>query len=415
MQDRNWGIVIVYAIIMCMSMSLPIFGGSVVNTAMAQAYGWDSTSLGLLVVCNMAAGALLLPLGAKVTAKLGVKTSMTIGFVAMGLGALALATIVTEPWQAVIAYSIAMGVTSAMSGIVPCQTGVSMWFPTRRTLAFSVLYAVTGIATFGLIGLIAASIAKTGAWQSGWYVFCAAAVTGILLAVFFVRTPADVTVADGPPGPGDIAAPIGAVTVYPDKSFGQAVRSPLFIVVALAMIINTAGSIFIAAHAQVYLLGLGYSAPEAASAMSVMQIGMVLGNLGLGFLAPRIQLNRAMAAALAVFAVAFLILANVSGTIALLGFAVFAGIGFGAGQVGSMALIGHYWSAKIFPMLTATGLMIQTLGSAMAPLLAGSFYDRYGSYLPPIYTMVAINLVVAVAIMIVGRTPRQISPKAEAA
>lgn len=406
MQDRNWGMVVVYAIVMCISMSLPIFGGSVVNTAMARAYGWDSTSLGLLVVCNMAAGALLLPVGAKATEKFGVRASMTIGFVAMGLGALALATIVTKPWQAVIAYSLAMATTSAFSGIVPCQTGVAMWFPTRRTLAFSVLYAVTGIATFGLIELITASIAQTGAWQSGWYVFGAAAVLGIVLATLFVRSPADATAAKGPPGPGEIGTPIDGITVYPDKDFGQAARSPLFIIIVLGMIINTASSIFLAAHAQVYLLGLGYSAPEAASSMSVMQIGMVLGNISLGFLAPRIELYRAMAAALAAFAVAFLILANASGITALLVFAVSAGIGFGAGQVGSMALIGHYWSAKIFPMLTATGLMLQTIGSATAPLLAGTYYDRYGSYLPPIYTMMAINLLVAVAILIAGRTPR---------
>jgi MFS family permease len=407
MQDRNWGIVVVYAIIMCISMSLPIFGGSVVNTAMARAYGWDATSLGLLVVCNMAAGALLLPVGAKVTEKFGVMASMTIGFVVMGLGALALATIVSKPWQAVIAYSLAMGTTSALSGIVPCQTGVAMWFPTRRTLAFSVLYAVTGIATFGVIGLIAASIAQTGAWQSGWYVFGVAAVLGIILAAFFVRSPADAVARRGPPGPGEMGAPSGGTTIYPDKSFGQAARSPLFIVIVLSMIINTASSIFVAAHAQVYLIELGYSAPEAGSSMSVMQIGMVLGNIGLGFLAPRIELYRAMAAALAAFAVAFLILANASGAIALLAFAIWAGIGFGAGQVGSMALIGHYWSPRIFPMLTATGLMLQTLGSATAPLLAGSYYDRYGSYLPPIYTMMAINLLVAVAILIAGRSPRR--------
>jgi MFS family permease len=338
---------------------------------------------------------------------------MTIGFVAMGLGALTLATIVSKPWQAVIAYSLAMGTTSAFSGIVPCQTGVAMWFPTRRTLAFSVLYAVTGIATFGLIGLITASIAQTGAWQSGWYVFGAAAVSGIVLATFFVRGPADAAAPQAPPGPGEMGAPIGGITVYPDKSFGQAVRSPLFIIIVLGMIINTASSIFLAAHAQVYLLGRGYSALEAASSMSVMQIGMVLGNIGLGFLAPRIELYRAMGAALAAFAAAFLILANASGPTALLGFAIFAGIGFGAGQVGSMALIGHYWSPKIFPMLTATGLMLQTIGSAIAPLLAGSYYDRYGSYLTPIYTMMTINLLVAAAILIAGRSPRQTAAAAE--
>jgi MFS family permease len=409
MRDRNWPIVFVYSIIMCIAMALPIFGGSVVNTAMARELGWDSTALGLLVVSNMVSTALLLPFAAKASQKFGVRASMIFGFVAMGAGATALSSIVSGSEQAILAYGVAMAITSAFSGVVPCQTGVALWFPTRRTLAFSLLYAITGVATFGFISLISNGIAQTGDWRTGWHIFVVAAAVGLLLAFLFVRDPKQTAGSEGEsPRPAEMGPqPDGTAAVYPGKSFAQAVRMPLFAVIGLSMIIITAGSIFLAAHAQVFLLARGYSVTEAASSMSVMQIGMVIGNLGLGFLAPRIQLRRAMALALVAYALAFALLANVAGTGWLLAFAIAAGIGYGAGQVGSMALMGHYWDQKVFPMLTAAGLMMQTVGSAIVPVLAGGYYDKYGSYLPPIYTMMAVNLLIAVAILIAGREPRR--------
>jgi MFS family permease len=136
--------------------------------------------------------------------------------------------------------------------------------------------------------------------------------------------------------------------------------------------------------------------------MSVMQIGLVGGNLGFGFVAPRITLRRAVALGLCIFALAFIILANVSGQVSLFAFAIAAGIGFGAGQVGAMAVISHYWDHDVFPMLAAIALLIQAAGSAVAPIAAGVYYDTHGSYLPPIYAMGLLNLVAAISFYFAG-------------
>ncbi|MBR0840434.1 MFS transporter [Bradyrhizobium liaoningense] len=405
MKDRNWGIVVVYAVLMCISMALPIFGGSVVNTAMARAFGWDSTSLGLLVAANMATMAFLLPFAAKTTQALGVRVSMIIGFGAMGVGAMALSLFVTRPEQAIVAYGVAMGITSAFSGVVPCQIGVVAWFPNRKTLALSVLYALVGTLAFALIALISGGIARTGDWRFGWYVFEAAAALAVLLLLAFVRNPnGDASRAGGLP-PGELEPKPEGFAAYPGMSFRQAAAMPLFWTIVLSMIVITSGSVFLAAHAQVFLLDRGYAPPLAASSMSVMQIGMVVGNLGLGFLAPRIELRRAMALALVACAIAFALLSHVSGAAPLIAFAVAAGVGYGAGQVGSMALVAHYWGQKVFPMLTATALILQTVVSAFIPIVAGAYYDTHGSYLPPIYAMMGANLLIACAILIAGREP----------
>lgn len=403
MLDRNWKMLAVYSVIMCISMTLPIFGGSIVNTAMSRSLGWDATSLGLLVVSNMVAASVLLPLAAKLIGKFGVRSSMIVGFLSMAAGALALSTLVTRPTEAIFAYGIAMGITSAFSGVVQCQTGVAAWFPTRRTLAFSILYAGTGLVSFGLLSLVSYAISASGSWQSGWHVFLGAAATGIFMVLFLVREPAGTAETRGAAEEEGFGPPPGGVAVYPDRMVAQVFRMPLFWIIVFSMIAITAGSIFLAAHAQVYLLTRGYSPERAALSMSLLQIGMIFGNLGLGFIATRFELRRAMALALLSFAASFVLLANIGGMPLLVIFGILAGIGYGAGQVGSMALIGHYWDHKVFPMLTASALIAQTIGSAAAPVLAGSYYDKYGTYLPPIYTMVGLYLLVAVAIIFAGR------------
>ncbi|EGY02657.1 Permeases of the major facilitator superfamily [Nitrospirillum viridazoti Y2] len=407
MRDRNWGILIVYGVLMSTAMSLPIFGGSVVNTAMAKGLHWSSADLGMLIVVNMVVTAVLMPVAAKMTESIGIKKTMIFGFAVMIAASLGLLNLVATPTGGLIAFGMMMGVTTAFSGVIPCQTSVAAWFPNRRTLALSLLYAVVGLLAFALIALISRGIEQTGDWHFGWWVFLAAGALDIILTAVFVRDPPRRHEVDKPMFPGELELDDGSSVVYPGKTFKQALSMPLFWIITLVMVATTAGSIFLAAHAQVHLQSKGFSPFQSASSMSVMQIGLVGGNLGFGFLAPRISLRRAVALGLCIFALSFVILANASSQESLFAFAIAAGIGFGAGQVGAMAVISHYWDHDIFPMLTAIALLIQTAGSAVIPIAAGVYYDTHGSYLLPIYVMGLLNLVVAFSFYFAGYERRQ--------
>lgn len=402
MRDRNWGILLVYGVLMCTSMSLPIFGGGVVNTAMAKSLNWSSTDLGMLIVVNMITTAVLMPLAAKATEGIGVTKAMIFGFTVMIIASLSLLYLVETPVGAVLPFGVMLGITSAFSGVVPCQTSVAAWYPNHRTLALSLLYAIVGLLAFGFIALISRGVEVTGDWRFGWKVFLGAGVLGVILSALFVRNPPRKGENEKPMFPGELDSGDDGAVVYPGKTIKQALAMPLFWIVVLVMVVSTAGSISLAAHAQVYLQLKGYSVSESAFSMSLMQIGMVVGNLGFGFLAPRITLRRAVALGLCIFAVGFAILANVNGPASIIGFAVAAGIGFGAGQVGAMAVISHYWDHKVFPMLTAIALLVQTAIGSIGPIAAGVYYDTHGTYLPPIYTMGLLNLLVAIAFYLAG-------------
>lgn len=409
MRDRNWGILLVYGVLMCMAMSLPIFGGSVVNTAMSKSLDWNSTDLGMLIVVNMITTAVLMPIAAKTTEVIGIKKAMIFGFAVMIGGSISLLNLVGTPTGALVSFSLMMGVTSAFSGIVPCQTSVAAWYPNHRTLALSLLYAVVGLLAFGFIALISWGIEQTGDWRFGWQVFLGAGILGVLLSAVVVQDPPRRNEVDKPMFPGEMDRDKASATVYPGKTLRMVLVMPLFWIIVLVMVASTAGSVFLAAHAQVFLQAKGFSITQSASSMSLMQIGMVCGHLGFGFLAPRVTLRRAVAAALCMFTLGFVILANVTGQVSIVAFALAAGIGFGAGQVGAMALISHYWDHEVFPMLTAIALLIQTAGSAVAPIAGGIYFDIHGTYLPPIYAMGILNFVVAIAFYLAGSERRKSS------
>lgn len=409
--NQAWTVLGAISFMICVSMALPIYGGSVANTYMAVALGWKREALGLLIAGSMAANALFAPISAIAVGRFGVRRSMLVGSTLVGLAGVALATVVTEPWQALIAFSLVIGGGGALAGIIPCQTGVASWFDKRRTMALSVLYAAQGLGGFLSVFLISQAIAATGTWRSGWWIFAIAGALGVIVAALFVRDGPDGVMASRPPmPPGAEAAHPGAI---PDGGFKQALRSPLLWGVYLSMLTLMAGSGFIIAHSQVHLRGMGFSPASAASAISLMSVAGILGNIGFSALAARAGHKIAFVTAVVTFCAGLALLTQVHGTPTLWAYAIVVGIGFGAGQVGSMAMLGHYWSMRAFPALTALGLVLQTLGGGMVPILAGTYFDAHGTYLPVIWTLVGANVASAIFLMLV--MSRQPEPAAQAA
>jgi hypothetical protein len=83
------------------------------------------------------------------------------------------------------------------------------------------------------------------------------------------------------------------------------------------------------------------------------------------------------------------------------------GAGFGAGQVGVMGMLGHYWSTTLFPMLTAIVLLVQTVGGCLVAILAGAYFDAHQTYLPVIFVIGALNLLAMLGVWITSPQPKQ--------
>lgn len=405
MTNNRWIVLIALAYMLCIGMALPIYAGSVVNTFMAVDMGWNRQTLGLLVAANMIVNGLLAPGGAIIVQRIGVRNTLVAGSALMALVSAALATVVDQPWQAILAFGLGLGVAGNLTGIIACQTGVAQWFDRQRTTALSLLYAAMGIGGFASVWIVTRTIEASHNWRAGWWFFAIASVVGVAVAALIIRNRSDE--AGNTAGPGLPIAPDGGPSprlVDEAMTFGGALRSPLLWAVCLCMLASTSAAAFVVAHVQVYLRDLGFSATGAASAVSVFSLATLGGNLAVGPIAARFSPRAAYAAALLMLAAAVFILVNVQGSVTLYAFAITAGIGFGASQVGSMAILGHYWSTRLFPALTAMGLLIQTAGGGAVPIIAGAYFDANHSYTAVLVTILLFNIIGA-AVLMLARVP----------
>ncbi|MCP1120229.1 MFS family permease [Robbsia andropogonis] len=405
--QSRWIVLGALSFMMCVSMALPIYGGSVLGTYMTANLHWERSTLGLLIAANMAANGLCAPFVAALTTRIGVRWCLIIGCILMAAAAIALGTLVTAPWQAALAFG-AIGIAATFASVIPCQTAVAAWFGYRRAFALSVLYAAMGIGGFVFVWLVTWAIQGSGVgYRMGCWVFVGFAVLGLFVALIFVRDK---------PREEQFEAWENADREYhstlkfppPKEATGEAPRfrevlwSPALWAIYYSMFATTCGSAFVIAHAQAHLRDIGHSPVTAAATISIISAAMVAGNFGIGSIAQRIGPRRAYFGALALFALGLFTLIYAKGSLGLYGYAVFYGLGFGAAQVGPMVLLSTYWGVQVFPMLTALGLLIQTAGAAVSPIAAGIYFDRAGRYQPVIIVIVMMAVVAMVLLRLIG-------------
>lgn len=409
----GWKVLGALCFLMCVNMAFPIYGASVLNTATAVDLRWDRQSLGLLIGINMLTNGLTSPFVAVVVNRIGARISLAFGCFLMVCSTVAMATVVSNSWQGVIAFGLVGGIAGAFGSVVACQATVAAWFSRRRARALSILYSATGIGGFFAPALFGGVIAASGGrWQIGWWTFALFALGALATTLLFVKnTPADAHQSAGDEAPEE--ASIGAAQKV-DRS-GQtaiewstksALRSPMCWLIFASMASLMAGGSFYIAHGQVLLRDLGYSAAAASASLAVMAGASLLGNAIIGAYGDRFGPRRLLAGALLVYALGLLLLANASGTYGLYVYAPVMGIGFGAAQVGGMAMLSHLFGTKPFASLTGTGLLIQTIAGSIVPILAGAYFDVHRSYTLAIYLLLALNLGIGVLMFVARRPPR---------
>lgn len=409
--QSRWILLGALCFMMCVGMALPIYGGSVLSTSMAADLHWERSALGLLIAANMTADGLTAPWVAALTTRIGVRRCLIIGCLLLATASVALATWVSAPWQAAMSFGV-IGMAAAFISVIPCQTAAAAWFGRRRPFALSVLYAAVGLGGFIFVWLMtwALQVSSIG-YRMGCWVFFVFAVMGLLVTLLIVRDKPNAQQfetwenADNERHAKRLAKPhfraADEANVI-DLRLRDSLRSPALWAIYFSMFATTCGASFVIAHAQAHLRDIGHSPMAAAATISIVSAALVLGNVSIGAIAQRIGPRRSYFCALLLFALGLLTLAYAGGTVGLYGYAVIYGLGFGAVQVGPMVLLSSYWNVKAFPMLTAVGLLIQTVGAAVSPVAAGIYFDRFGHYEPVILFIVIMALVAMVLLRVIG-------------
>ncbi len=397
----GWKMVSVLWLVYFLMQGLVLYGEPVVNSYMVVHTGMGRSILGAGTSLFMLFQGFSGPLVGKSIRKKGVKFTIIIGAIFVAISSILMGTVVSKPWEFLVAFGVISGIGIGFSGMFSVQAGITYWFREKR--AFAMAIALTGA---GLGGFIAGNVlnyiinSTGGDWRMAWHFITATCIlTIIIAALFIVNRPEDIgqipdgQIYDQP----DNEKKINKSKVYKtltDTSLSDVMkdRRIWFIVVGLLALRFTYS--MCVGHAILHLFDQGISQAVAATAVGTMTLFSVVGRLGSGFIADRIEPRTVWVGGMAIFIIGFLNLMFATSTLMAILFSILAGAGFGSSYVCSATMVGNYYGVNTFPSVMGIVFPAQMVIGAVAPFSAGLIFDITKSY--------TISFSIGLVIMVIG-------------
>jgi MFS family permease len=406
---------------------VPLAMAVMVASAPGQTYGFmsfnrslrDSLSLsqtefsGIYLLATLCAAAPLSYLG-RLTDRFGLKRSLLVSITAMA-SVCFLASTARSPLMLLAACFGLRLIGAGLMSLLATNT-LAAWFDRRLGLA-------CGIMQFG--GAASVAIVPIGFVYCidgiGWRTTFAAIGAGLLavlwpmIAAFYRERPGDVGQhLDGEPGPpiwsetvatgrGGGAAPLRIVDEAnpPSLDLREALRTRIFWLLLVSTAVWSLIATGLMFHVESLLTACALTTAESAWATPLMATSMAVILLGGGLLVDRIAIRILLTAALLCVAVGCVVLANVSGPLALAAYGV-----YGVGQ-GLMTVVGSASWAKFFGPahlghIRGTAMTVGIACSALGPLVMGASVDYLGGFEPSLWFFTAVATFVAAAGAVAG-------------
>jgi MFS family permease len=425
----GWKLVAACWLIMAINLALPMYGLSFLNVHMADEFQFSRTTLGLAYSAFMVMTGLPGPLVAQLINRVGIRHTLIIGNLVLVSGAVAMATVVNSPLLLLIFGGFVIGASDAIGGPIPVQAAITFWFVRRRSLALALILSGGSIG-----GMIAPPVLEHvvslsgGEWRYGWWLIAAMGLVAVAISFAFVRdrpealgqTPDGVPLAATRGPKAQTATPVAAPRVYVTAerwAFRQVLRAPAFwLVMACATGFSAAFTIFLA-QGVLQMRDLGYSTETAAYLLSAaVGIGLV-AHMATGFLGDRIDPKLLSVAALLCQATGIALFAHASHAWLLYASVVCLGIGGSSSMVCMVTLLGNWFGPRAYASVFGLASAVQSTLGAAAPIIAGYWYDRSGSFAPVFYTTAAICAAGGLTLLTLrpprlGESPRSTPTKA---
>jgi sugar phosphate permease len=287
---------------------------------------------------------------------------------------------------------------------IPFQALISRWFDRRRGLAVGILGTGFSAGGFLVVPLMRVVIDETG-WDGSFL------VSGVVVAAYFVPlalfvlrdSPADVgTYPDGLSPPPSHQP--GSVRLAGGLTLAQAVRTPFFWVIALALMFFFFGMFGMLVHLVPLYESLGIARSTAATLVAVAAALGMIARLAMGAIADRIDRMEFGAVALISTLIAALAVLLISSS--PVGIAFFIGlwvIGSGGGPLMEPLILPRAFGLAHFGAILGTVGVVETIGLVTSPFIAGAIYDETGSYDLVLIMLISTFAIALVLFAVAGR------------
>ncbi len=353
-----------------------------------------STLAGPLV---MISAALLAPLAGILAGKLSLRLLLMVGSL-MGSAGFVLLALSSNIQVSLLAYSLLIGPSVGLCGVVLPGTLITRWFATGRGRALGLVHIPIIVALFPLLTTF---VLRQEGLSTVYFVLAAFMGLNLIAQAFVVDYPPHAAAASG--------ETISATPVDPGLSTGALFGRLRFWSMTVAYASSTAGTMMLSAHLVPMATGWGNDTAKAASLLTLMSAAGMVGPLTFGWLADRLGGRLTLAILCFDSAVLWVILLSkppfpvLAILIALFGL-------HSAGIIPAFALsLSEYFGRASFARAYGLANMASLPFTVLMIPLAAYLYVRTGSYQGALLIQIVFFLVAALLVLAIGR--RRVPPE----
>ena len=354
-------------------------------------FGWSRAVLSGAFALSRAESGILGPLQGWLIDRFGPRMMVRVGMLIFGVG-----FIFFSQTDSVLDYYItfllrAMG--SSIAGFLTVATTVVNWFEKQRGVAMGI--AMSGFGFGGLlVPAVAWSLTSLGWRPTAFFSGVLIIIVGMPIAQLMRQRPEqygylpDGAIASAIESEGEdseqesqeahVALDGSEVEGFTAR---EAMKTPAFWLLSFghSMALFTVGAVSL--HLIPHIIdSVGVSVTSASSAVVVMTIFNIIGQLGGGFLGDRFSKRGLAAVAMLVHAVALLILAYATTILPVFIFAVLHGTAWGVRGPMMTTIRADYFGRASFATIMGFSSLIVMVGMTAGPLIAGFLADIFDGY-----------------------------------
>lgn len=394
----GWWVAVAGAMNMLFSSGPTFQAASTLFRAIEDEFGWSRALVTGVASFGRFGGALLGPLEGWLTDRFGTGRMVLIGFTIGGLGLIFYSQL-RGPVQYYVAFFIISSGFS-LGGFVPSMAAVNAWMPHRRATAMAV---VIGGSSLG--GIFVPAIVwgiNTYGWRETVFV--------IGLLTLAAGPPIAYVAGKRAPAYEDLPLPSKkdkntAISERPapqhDFTPKQALRTRAFWSLSITHALTNLSVGAISAHIFFQLTDDGGVNLTDAAAATIIPI-MALTSFGFqmfgGFMGDRISKRAVLPALILIQGASLVMIANATGYLGALVFALLWGLGFGARTPLLHAMRGEYFGRKHFGVILGMSGFPMAIGMMATPVIVGRVFDTTGTYRTSFLVLAAACIVAAITI-----------------
>ncbi|MFW6147026.1 MAG: MFS transporter [Thermodesulfobacteriota bacterium] len=357
-------------------------------------FGWSYAATSFAASIRSIEGGAASPLVGWATDRFGARKLLLFGSIVSGTGFVLFSRINSLAGFYLTFLFLSIG--SSFLFPVAGWTAVTGWFVRNRGTALGILSAAIGLGG-GLVYTVNALIAAYG-WRT------TVVVMGI--GMWVVGIPCSLVVRHRPEPyglspDGDLDRSVqtdgtqgsatGNTESNRDFSFGTAIRTQAYWVIALAATVSGASVHAVIVHVMPHLISVDFTRDKASLAAALLVFVSIAGRFGMGWFSNRMDSRKLLALGIVLQAMGLFFLTGAQNTWWLVAFIAAFGPGYGGVITLRLTLQAQYFGRQAFGTIQGSFMALIMVGTISSPLLTGICYDQFSTYRPAWFVLAALN------------------------